>query len=95
MPFGTEVGLVPGHIVLHGDPGHNPKKGTAPPPQFLAGLIKMPLGTVVDIGPGDSVSGNSRKTELPRGASTDVLTGVNHSIKSPHCPLAELMDEDM
>jgi len=30
MKFGTEVGLGPGHIVLHGDPAP-PKKGAQPP----------------------------------------------------------------
>ena len=28
MPLGTDVGLGPGHIVLHGDPA--PQRGTAP-----------------------------------------------------------------
>ena len=33
MPLGMEVDLVPGHIVLDGDPSHPPKKlGN---PQFL------------------------------------------------------------
>ena len=30
MPLGTKVGLVPGHIVLDGDPGPPPQRGTAP-----------------------------------------------------------------
>jgi len=33
MPFGTEVGLGPGDIVLDGDPAPR-GKGTAPPPLF-------------------------------------------------------------
>jgi len=33
MPFGTEVDLGPGDIVLDGDPAP-PKGGTAPPPTF-------------------------------------------------------------
>jgi len=34
MALGVEVGFVPGHIVLDGDPGPLPKKGTEPPPQL-------------------------------------------------------------
>ena len=33
MPLGMELGLSPGHIVLHGDPSHPQKSGH---PQFLA-----------------------------------------------------------
>ena len=29
MPLGTKIGLVPGRIVLHGDPAPPPKRGTA------------------------------------------------------------------
>jgi len=56
MPLGTEVGLVPGDIVLDGDPAPL-KRGTAPHPssQFsahvycgqTAGRIMMPLSTEV------------------------------------------------
>jgi len=60
MTLGTEVVLIPGNIVLDGDPAP-PKKGHSP--HFLtyvycgqtAGWIKMPLGTVVDLGPGHIV----------------------------------------
>jgi len=31
MPLGMEVGLSPGFVVLGGDPGPLPKKGTEPP----------------------------------------------------------------
>jgi len=31
MPLVMEVGLGPGHIVLHGDPALPPKKGAQPP----------------------------------------------------------------
>jgi len=58
------IGLGPGHIVLDGDratPTPPKKEGTAA--QFLdhvyfdqtAGWIKMPLGRVVGLGPGDIV----------------------------------------
>jgi len=58
-----EVGLGPGHIVLHGDPAPLPQKGADPPHQFsahfycgqTAGCIKMPLGMEVGLSPGDIV----------------------------------------
>ena len=61
MPISTEIGLVPGHVVLDRDPAPHPKKRAHP--QFLAhvscgemaGLIKMPLGTEVGLGPGNIV----------------------------------------
>jgi len=65
MPFGTEVGLDPGHIVLDWDPAPpsalSPKRGQQP--QFsahvccgqMAGWIKMPLGTEVGLSPGNIV----------------------------------------
>ena len=58
-----EVGLGPGDFVFDGDPAApTQKKGTAPT-QFLAdvyygqmaGWIKMPLGTEVNLGPGNVV----------------------------------------
>jgi len=58
MPFGIEVGLDPGDIVLDGPKG--PQKGTARTfrPIYCgqtAGLIKMPLGMEVGLGPDDVV----------------------------------------
>ena len=53
MLLGMEVGVGPGDFVLDGDP--------APlPPNFrpiceTAGWIKMPLGTVVNVDPGEVV----------------------------------------
>jgi len=62
MKLDTEVGLGPGHIVLDGDPAPlTQKRGTAAPnfrPMYYgqtAGWIKMPLGTVVGLGPNDTV----------------------------------------
>ena len=60
MQLGTQVGLGPGYIVLHGDPPHPPQSGT---PQFsahiscgqMAGQIKTPLGAEVGLVPGDFV----------------------------------------
>jgi len=62
MPFGMDVGLSPGDLVLDGDPVPLPKKGGGAP-KFSAhvycgqraGRIKMPLGTKVGLSPGDSV----------------------------------------
>jgi len=59
MKLGTQVGLSPGHIVLHGDPAPPPQRGTVP--QFsahfccgqMAAWIKMPLDTEVGLGPGE------------------------------------------
>jgi len=60
MPLGTEVGLIPGDIVLYGDRAP-PKRGAAS--QFLdhvccgqmARCIRIPVGTEVGLGPGDFV----------------------------------------
>ena len=58
IPLGSEVDIVPGDIVLDGDPAP-PKKAQRHPPHFLvhvycgqtAGWIKMPLGMEGDLGP--------------------------------------------
>jgi len=39
MPLGTEVGLGPGDIVLHGDPAPSPRKGAHQPPTFRPTLL--------------------------------------------------------
>ena len=62
MKLGKQVDLVPGHIVLDGDPAPLPQRGTAPT-QFsayiccgqMAAWIKMPLGMELGLSPGDSV----------------------------------------
>jgi len=43
MPFGTEVDLGPGHIVLGGDPAPLPRKGHSSPPVFSLCLL-LPNG---------------------------------------------------
>ena len=58
MPLGTEVGLGPGDIVLHGASspllkGHSPQFSSNVRCDQTAGWTKMPLGTEVDLGPGD------------------------------------------
>jgi len=63
MKLGTQVGLGPGHIVLAGDPGPLPQKGTEPA-QFsahicrgqMAGWINMPLGNCREVGLGPVMS---------------------------------------
>jgi len=62
MKLGVPVVLVPGHIVLDGDPVPAAQKGGTAP-QFSAHVyygeaarwIKMPLGREVGLGPGDIV----------------------------------------
>jgi len=78
------LGLVPGHIVLDGDPAPHPRKGHGSP-LFLAhvcygktaGWSKMPLGTLVGLGPGDIVldgdpaemeTGRVNRRQLPVGS---------------------------
>jgi len=63
MSLGTEVGLGLRDIVIDVDPATPRKKGTLTPIQFLAyvycgqmaGLMKTPLATEVDLGPGHTV----------------------------------------
>ena len=70
MKLGTEVGHIPGHIVLDEDPATPPPKGGVQPPPFSAHVccdqtarcIKMPLGT--EVGPGDIALGED--TAAPR-----------------------------
>jgi len=74
MPLGTEVGLGPDYIVLHGDPAPFPPKGHSP--QILAhvccgqtaGWIKMSLGREVNLGLGDIVLDENPTRPLPKGA---------------------------
>jgi len=49
MPLGKKVGLVPGHIMLHGDPA--PPKRVQPPPQYSAISIvakQSPISATVE-----------------------------------------------
>jgi len=77
MPLGTEVGLNPRDVVFDVDPGTPRNKGTPTPTQFLAhaycgqmaGWMKMPLGMVVDLGPGhivlDGVPAPAKRAQQP------------------------------
>jgi len=71
-----EVGLIPGHIVLDGDPTPPSKRGTGVP-HFsahvycvqTAGWIKMPVGTKVGLGPGDIVLDGDPAPPAKRGTA--------------------------
>jgi len=77
MPVGAEIGLVPGHIILDGDPASIPQKGQIIT-QFwahvycgqTAGWIKMILGTEVGIGPGDIVLDGDPSPPPPKRGGT-------------------------
>jgi len=73
MPLGTEVGLGPSDIVLHGDPAPPPKK-KAQPPNFrhvccgqTAVCIRIPLGTKVGLSLGDVVLDGDPAAPLLKG----------------------------
>ena len=61
VKLGTQIVLIPGHIVLDEEPASLPPEGHSP--QFsahiccgqMAAWIKMPLGMEVGLGPGDFV----------------------------------------
>jgi len=75
MKLGMQVGLVPGHIVLDGDPALPSPTGHSPL-QFLAHIccgqiaawIKMSLGMEVGLGQGDFVLGGDPATSPQKGA---------------------------
>ena len=77
----TEAGLGPGHIVLYEDPAP-PEKGHSPTHRFrpmycgqTAGWMKVPLGTMVGVGPGNIALDG---THLPRkGAQQPPLFDPN------------------
>jgi len=73
-----KLGLTPEDFVLDGDPTPSPKWGRSPPPQFSAHVycgqtaawIKMPLGTVVCLGPDHIVlDGNPAPSSQKGGAA--------------------------
>jgi len=78
MLLGMDVGLGQGDFVFDGDPGTPRKKGTPTSIQFLAhvycgetaGWIKVPLGTEVNVGPGDVVLDGAAAPSLPLKRST-------------------------
>jgi len=64
LPLVMVVGLVPGYIVLDGEPLQLPQMGTATPTLVhvccgqTAGWIKMSPGTEVGLVPGDVLDGD-------------------------------------
>jgi len=60
MKLGKQVGLIPCHVVLHGESapakkGHSPQFSAHVYCGQMARWIKMPLGREVGLGPGDIV----------------------------------------
>jgi len=99
MPFGAEVGLGPGHIVLDGDPA--PPKGAQQRPHFsvhvycgqMAGCIRIPLSTEVglDLGDivldGDSAPLTERGTAAPNTVQSRMQAGQPASVNRGPCLL--------
>jgi len=81
MTLGMAVGLVPSHIVLDWAQLRLREKGAPPPPPNKnaahayygqrAAWIKMPLGTLIDLGPGHIVLDGD--PALPQGAQPPVF----------------------
>jgi len=99
VPLSTEVGLVPGHVVLDGDPARPPQRGTAAP-QFSAHVycgqtaawIKMPLGTKVGLGLVDIVLDGDPAPPTERGTAAPTFRPVSIVVKrSPISATAELL----
>jgi len=75
MTLGLQVGLGPGHILLHGDPGPPPPKGHSP--QFsvhicggqMARWIKMPLGKKIGLDPIDIVLDGDPASPTQKGGT--------------------------
>jgi len=86
LPFGTEVGLGPGHIALDGDPSPPPPKGHSP--QFSAHVccgqttewISMPLVRKVGLGPCDVVLDGDPAPPSPKGAQPPQLYSPQFSV---------------
>jgi len=93
MPLGTEVGLVPGHIVLDGYPTP-PKKNTAPLqfPAYVccgqtAGLIKMPFGKEIGLGLGHVVLDGDSYFPIRRSAVAPPVLAHVYTSKIRGCAL--------
>ena len=80
MKLGTQVGLVPDHIVIDGEPVPIPQRDTAS--QFsahiycgqMAAWIKMSLGIVLCLGPGDFVLDGDPASLHQKGAEPPNLS---------------------
>jgi len=95
MALDMDVGLGPGHIVLYGDPASPPPKKGGTAPHFSArvycgktvGWIKMPLGTKVGLGPGNTVRCGPSST--PQGAQPPIFGTSIVAKQSPISATAE------
>jgi len=80
IPLGTEVGLGPGHIALHGDPAP-PSERHSPNFWPVSVVVKqldgsrMPLGRDTGLGPGDIVL-DAGPSSPPKGAQPQFLAYV-------------------
>jgi len=91
-----EVGLGPSDVVLDGDPSP-PLKGQSP--QFLAhvycgqiaGWMKMPLGTEVDLGPGHIALKGTQLPTMKRHTSPPLFSPCLLWPRSPISATAELL----
>ena len=80
MKLGKQVGLGPGHIVLHRDPAPPPQKGSGDPQLLahiccgqMAGRIKMPLGREIGLSPSDIVLDGDPTPPPPKGAEPPIF----------------------
>jgi len=80
IKLGTQVGLVPGHIALDGDPPLPPQRGTAAPilgryvlrPNVSMGQLS--LGMELGLGPGDFVLDGDPATPSSKGGENPKLS---------------------
>ena len=89
---GVEVGLVPGRIVLDGDPAPPSPKGHSP--QFSAHvlwsngwMIKMSLGTEVGLSPGHIVLDGDSSPKRGHGPQFSVHVCCSKRLDSSRCHL--------
>ena len=93
MPLGADVSFSLDDIVLDGDLGPLPKKGTEPPPQFsahvycgqTAGWIKMALGTEVGLGPGHIVLDEDPAPLPQKGSRAPIFRPFLQRAQCSHC----------
>jgi len=98
MPLGMEVGLEPGDFVFDGTQLSPGKRAHPPLTQFLAhvycgqtaGWIKMPLGTQVNVGPGDVGPGDV----VLDGVAAPHKRGTTPSFRFMSIVANDWMDED-
>jgi len=93
MKLDMQVGLIPGHIVLDGDPAPpSPRGGRSPQPQLSAHIccgqmatwINMPLGMKVGLGPSDFVLDRDPAPLLKKGAEPPNFSPISIAAKRLH-----------